>query len=1068
MDPLQLFNRITDATASPECRKEDLQVLEALVKSGEVRDTPFTTDFYSGLFRLIVASFKWGTDEGAQGDTQAAQRVFLGIIRTPEFDAVIADKEMDEELIWRLAGRIEGGSPVKDQWPFIRQALVWLYSSFVTRRSQVRSLLGRSLRSTNIHLIRSVPVAPLLGALAPIIRGFRTPLSKVHRAMLTDLLLPLHKPNTWEQWDRQTPMIGMYHKELVLCIETLLEKQPSLTSSSIQALCTCFPPPHESNTPKEVLLVFEIGRLIRFLDADGFRQSLQYFLSHMVRLLGSQNAMPIQAVLQLWKDERFVELCNGASAELMPALLPALLRGGELFWNPTVNRMTSLVLEKLEASNPTAFAAGAERLWGPNAQVPHYELADAAAAAAAEQDKKAAKEAEEAAASSRASAPAPNISSLNFLWGGWTPPSGGAGGTSSSGSGGCGGGGGSKQPPVTITGVAPWAVGAGSGGARGSAGPLRSAGPLGGAQAFAGTGKQPPLTTTGVAPWAFPQKRPPIGGGGASAGAGRGRVGLPPANGARPQLSRPSQDEEPLSFAEEDEEDEEEGVEETKPQNHDEAQVSEEEDAPAVPTSRAAAIGRSANDPAHEATSDSTVAIRSVGKGGGLERVREYIHRLCPGGSASTQTAPAWEAALTAETPTLLPTLKFHQLVFGNEALGTGAFSVVQYARAVDKEKTQSQWAEYAVKVINTQTMVELGYEACVNREICVLRMLSHPGIARMVSSFRWRDGAYLVLEYAKRGDLHTILAQLGKLEEEHARFFSGEVIAALNAIHDLGFVYGDLKPENIVITATGHAKLTDFGGCRPLTEEARERTRQSLLRGLRDGDWRAEDDEEVASMFTEEQAAELIAADGTRVEGTTMYLPPEVVRGSVPTQAADAWALGCVVYQMLSGRPPIWAESELEEDLRSRIVSFRLDNRLHDLPEKARGLVTALMEADAEKRRPVSETTSDPWFEGLDILTLYRKPRGPDLPATSTAAAIAAAEGATDERWQKRQHSKIWNILPSAQDFMPPPMPGRSGAGDIGGSIVVIEETDLEAASPFVDGCSGGSSLPVRTVQSL
>eukprot|EP00435_Cladocopium_sp_Y103_P053108 s1285_g16.t3 len=237
-------------------------------------------------------------------------------------------------------------------------------------------------------------------------------------------------------------------------------------------------------------------------------------------------------------------------------------------------------------------------------------------------------------------------------------------------------------------------------------------------------------------------------------------------------------------------------------------------------------------------------------------------------------------------------------------------------------EKTQSKWPEYAVKVINTKTMEELGYEASVNREICVLKMLSHPGIARMVAAFRYRDGAYLVLEYAHKGDLHNMLCSLGKLQEDVARFFVGEVVAALCAIHDTGFVYSDLKPENVVITSSNHAKLTDFGGCRPITDEAAANCRRALLKRLRDGDWRAQDAPEVEISECEEE----IIDDG-RVEGTMIYLPPEVVKGGMPTLASDAWALGCLLYQLLTGRPPVWADSELEEEIKSRIVSFQLDD---------------------------------------------------------------------------------------------------------------------------------------------
>ena len=99
-----------------------------------------------------------------------------------------------------------------------------------------------------------------------------------------------------------------------------------------------------------------------------------------------------------------------------------------------------------------------------------------------------------------------------------------------------------------------------------------------------------------------------------------------------------------------------------------------------------------------------------------------------------------------------------------------------------------------------------------MNREIAVLRQLSHPGVARLISSFRFNDGAYLVLEYAEGGDLHTMVTTNGSLDEESARFVCGEVVAGLASIHGRGFVYGDLKPEVRVCdekeTATATAVL--------------------------------------------------------------------------------------------------------------------------------------------------------------------------------------------------------------------------------------------------------------------
>ena len=108
--------------------------------------------------------------------------------------------------------------------------------------------------------------------------------------------------------------------------------------------------------------------------------------------------------------------------------------------------------------------------------------------------------------------------------------------------------------------------------------------------------------------------------------------------------------------------------------------------------------------------------------------------------------------------------------------------------------------------MISTLKIKQMGYEASVQREIAVLRKMEHPSVARLVASFRWRDGAYLVLEYAAKGDLFTQIASQGVVDEECARFWLGEVAEALRHVHRLGFVYGDLKPENILLTGEARA----------------------------------------------------------------------------------------------------------------------------------------------------------------------------------------------------------------------------------------------------------------------
>jgi serine/threonine protein kinase len=310
----------------------------------------------------------------------------------------------------------------------------------------------------------------------------------------------------------------------------------------------------------------------------------------------------------------------------------------------------------------------------------------------------------------------------------------------------------------------------------------------------------------------------------------------------------------------------------------------------------------------------------------------------------------------------------------------------------------RSEWPEYAVKVISTSKIRELGYEASVSREIAVLRLLSHPGIARMVSAFRWRDGAYLVLEYASRGDLHSYVVANGSLDEESTRFVVGEVIAALRSVHDAGFVFGDLKLENIVLTESGHVKLADFGACRPINEQARRILRGSrgAVRSLRDGDWirsgaKGEDDDDATAMIVEnpghvpegdDDAHNPHPADeeDTRIEGTLAYLPPEVIRdGALPDQLADSWALGCVLFHCMAGRPPVFAD--LGQDIRARVVSFAVTDGVQallaeaPLGEDVKGLVQGLLASDKSRRFTLEAAALHAFFtaSGVDVYALHR-----------------------------------------------------------------------------------------------
>eukprot|EP00804_Cyclotella_cryptica_P012370 CCRYP_010834-RA/>CCRYP_010834-RA protein AED:0.00 eAED:0.00 QI:12/-1/1/1/-1/0/1/195/662 len=543
----------------------------------------------------------------------------------------------------------------------------------------------------------------------------------------------------------------------------------------------------------------------------------------------------------------------------------------------------------------------------------------------------------------------------------------------------------SKQPPLTVTGVAPWAMGGQNHGAIN----LQTAGSETGS-------KQPPLTITGVAPWAI-HRKPEL--------SSRSLPKQP----QKPVLSKPLSPQSAcgsfeVTIAEDDEEGEE----------------------------------------AVDVIEENSCIVSPA-----LDKVRAYMEKLRPPREQekSDDGISSWAKAQMEESPVLLPNLKFHDLVFGQE-LGTGAFSTVKYARQIVKDRTRSNWPEFAVKIVSTQKIQELGYEQSINREIAILRILSHPGISRLISSFRFRDGAYLVLEYASGGDLHTLLRNNGSLDHESTKFVIGSVAAALWSIHELGFVYADCKPENILIMETGHVKITDFGGCRPVTDEARALVRASsanLIRQLRDGDWKTtsllsnniSDQDYVSSQHSEE-------AEDLRIEGTTAYLPPEVVIGAFPTAAADVWALGCVMFQCISGRPPILEDND--ELTAQKIVSFHVTSPSLDFfgeqegtstfKQDEKSLIGKMLNRDCTCRPDILQIANDDYFDGMDIFSLHRKP--------SCRLDIGSVAPSADAKWSRRQFSSIWAPQPHAYNVGSSSTTANKGSDLKSESIKEGDEADV------------------------
>ncbi|KAM3165593.1 Protein kinase domain-containing protein [Lachancea thermotolerans] len=237
---------------------------------------------------------------------------------------------------------------------------------------------------------------------------------------------------------------------------------------------------------------------------------------------------------------------------------------------------------------------------------------------------------------------------------------------------------------------------------------------------------------------------------------------------------------------------------------------------------------------------------------------------------------------------------KFKEVIVGPQSfekiklLGQGDVGKVYLV----KEKKTNRL--YALKIFSKEEMIKRKKIKRILAEQEILATSNHPFIVTLYHSFQSEDYLYLCMEYCMGGEFFRAL-QTRKtkcIEEDDARFYSSEVVAAIEYLHLMGFIYRDLKPENILLHKSGHIMLSDFD----LSVQAKD-TKNPVVKGSAQ-----------ASLLDTK-----ICSDGFRTNsfvGTEEYIAPEVIRGNGHTAAVDWWTLGILIYEMLFGFTPFKADT--------------------------------------------------------------------------------------------------------------------------------------------------------------
>src|ERR687895_580089 len=224
-----------------------------------------------------------------------------------------------------------------------------------------------------------------------------------------------------------------------------------------------------------------------------------------------------------------------------------------------------------------------------------------------------------------------------------------------------------------------------------------------------------------------------------------------------------------------------------------------------------------------------------------------------------------------------------------------------------------------AIKVLADRYAEDDNFVTRFRREAQAAAALSHPNVVAVFDTGDDAAAHYIVMEYVEGRTLGEVLKVEGPLDADRASAIAEDVATALQAAHERGLVHRDVKPGNVMIDTEGRIKVMDFGIARAAADDTLTQT-------------------------------------GT-VLGTAAYLSPEQARGDAVDARSDIYSLGCVLYEMLSGRAPFTGDSAVS-------IAFRHVNDRPDppsahhpgIPPELEAVTMRALEKDPARRHQSAE----------------------------------------------------------------------------------------------------------------
>ncbi|XP_044766975.1 serine/threonine-protein kinase tricornered isoform X3 [Coccinella septempunctata] len=308
------------------------------------------------------------------------------------------------------------------------------------------------------------------------------------------------------------------------------------------------------------------------------------------------------------------------------------------------------------------------------------------------------------------------------------------------------------------------------------------------------------------------------------------------------------------------------------------------------------------------------------------------------------------------------------------KVIGRGAFGEV---RLVQKKDTGHV---YAMKILRKADMLEKEQVAHVRAERDVLVEADHQWVVKMYYSFQDPINLYLIMEFLPGGDMMTLLMKKDTLSEECTQFYIAETALAIDSIHKLGFIHRDIKPDNLLLDAKGHLKLSDFGLCTGLKKSHRTDFYRDLSQAKpSDFSKFIISSSPMDSKRRAESWKKNRRALAYSTVGTPDYIAPEVFLQTGYGPACDWWSLGVIMYEMLIGYPPFCSENP--QDTYRKVMNWR-DTLVFpaEVPiseEAKETIIKFCCEADRRlgSQKGMDDLKIIPFFRGVDWEHIRERP---------------------------------------------------------------------------------------------